>query len=354
MLRSILAHSTAFLLALCMGAAAEGRIGLVLPDRETTTRIADQMEAGATHAADLAGVELVRETDPCTAQGGEALARRLVRQSVSIVVGFVCTEAIEAALPVLAGAGIATITPAVRTDALTDRRERTGWLIYRLAPRADAERDAVAAILTRRWRDVLFAIVDDGTIYGRELAEALRFAAEQAGLQPVFFDTFRPQLDNQIGLVGRLRRAGATHVFVGGEREDIAIMARDAAGLDYDLTIATGEALRAAPGEVPLADGVLMIAIPEWERLADPETVAALRVAGIQPDGYTLPTHAAIEIAAGALQQAGGARTELNAILQDGPFETVLGPLRFDPRGDLDRDLYRLLRHQGGTFIEVE
>ncbi len=82
-----------------------------------------------------------------------------------------------------------------------------------------------------------FAIVDDGTIYGRELAESFRLAAEQAGLKPVFVDTFRPQMDNQIGLIGRLRKAGATHVFVGGDRDDIAIMARDAAELAADLTL---------------------------------------------------------------------------------------------------------------------
>ncbi len=75
----------------------------------------------------------------------------------------------------------------------------------------------------------------------------MRAAAEQAGLKPVFVDTFRPQLDNQIGLVGRLRKAGATHVFAGGDRDDIAIMARDAAELGVPLVIAGGETLRARP-----------------------------------------------------------------------------------------------------------
>ena len=98
----------------------------------------------------------------------------------------------------------------------------------------------------------MFAIVDDGTIYGRELAETFRAAAEQAALKPVFVDTFRPQLDNQIGLVGRLQKAGATHVFVGGDRDDIAIMGRDAAQLDAGIVFAGGETLRAPPGDVPL------------------------------------------------------------------------------------------------------
>ena len=93
---------------------------------------------------------------------------------------------------------------------------RTGWPVWRLGPRGDDERNAAASLLAKLWRDDPFAIVDDGTIYGRELAETVRSAAEQAVLKPVFIDTYRPDSDNQIGLVGRLKRAGATQVFVGG------------------------------------------------------------------------------------------------------------------------------------------
>ena len=58
---------------------------------------------------------------------------------MSVVVGFLCTEAIEAAMPILKDAGIPVITVGVRTDSLTDRKVKTGWPVFRLAPRADAE-----------------------------------------------------------------------------------------------------------------------------------------------------------------------------------------------------------------------
>ena len=86
---------------------------------------------------------------------------------------------------------------------------------------------------------------------------------KRAGLKPVFVDTFRPALDNQLALVNRLKKSGATHVFVGGDRSDIAILARDAAARKVPLTIAGGETLSAAPDDVPLADNVLMIGVPE-------------------------------------------------------------------------------------------
>ncbi len=180
-------------------------------------------------------------------------------------------------MPALKQAGIPVITIGVRTNSLTDNREKTGWPLYRLAPRADGEAVAVSRVIPALWREKPFAIIDDGTIYGRELAESLRSAVEQVQLKPVFLDVFRPQLDNQIGLIGRLRKAGATAAFVGGDRDDVAIMGRDSAELSAGIIFAGGEALRAASSGVPLAKGTIMIGLPEWSEIADPGVAYRIR-----------------------------------------------------------------------------
>ena len=263
--------------------------------------------------------------------------RDFAAAKVSVVVGFLCTEAIEAALPILKDANIPVITVGVRTESLTDRRAKTGWPVYRLGPRGDDERNAVATILTRLWQNELFAIVDDGTIYGREIAETLRAAAEQAALKPVFVDTFRPQLDNQIGLIGRLKKAGATHVFAGGDGDDIAIMGRDAGQLDAGITFAGGENMRTPPGDVPYAAGTLMIAPPEWADVADPKVLEAFAAQEIMPEGYTLPAYAAVEIAKAATAAGRNLRQATGRALTAHDFTTAIGPIRFDDKGDLSR-----------------
>lgn len=338
--------------AACGGAGAqEMRAGIVAPLSGASAILGRQVEAGARHAAAAAGIAVEVVDDACTAEGGADAAKKLSAAKVRVVVGFLCTEAVEAALPILKDAKIPVITPGVRTDSLTDRRKKTGWPVFRLAPRADAERTAVSALLPALWRTELFAIVDDGTIYGRELAESLRLAVEQAGLKPVFVDTFRPQLDNQIGLVGRLRKAGATHVFIGGDRDDIAIVGRDAAELGVPLTIAGGESLRAA-GEIPLAQGTLMIGLPEWADGADAALLAALAEEKIVPEGYVLPAHAAMEVAAAALKNAGDG--SVADALAAGKFATALGEIAFDDKGDLARSLYRLFRFDGTRFVAAD
>lgn len=351
-LAKVITATLAGLLAGLMAAQAQ-TIGVAAPLSGASEMLGRQVEAGATLAAEANGVGLVVADDACSADGGAEAARKFAAAKVNVVVGFLCTEAIEAALPILKDAGIAVITPGVRTESLTDQRDKTGWPVFRLGPRGDDERSAAAAMVTKLWRDALFAIIDDGTIYGRELAETVRASAEQAALKPVFVDTFRPQLDNQIGLVGRLRKAGATHVFAGGDGADVAIMARDAGKLGADMTFAGGEALRAVEGNVPYATGTLMVAQPEWAEVADRVATDAFTAAGIIPEGYALPAYAAVEVAVAAGRLAGSAVT-LPQALSGHEFATAIGPIRFDEKGDLTQNPYRTWRFDGRRFVPME
>ncbi|TIV96218.1 MAG: ABC transporter substrate-binding protein, partial [Mesorhizobium sp.] len=173
-------------LSLAASADAETLVGVAAPLSGPSAILGKQIENGAALAAETNGLAIKTADDACTADGAAAAAKEFVDAKVDIVVGFLCTEAIEAALPILKDANIPVITVGVRAESLTDRRAKTGWPVYRLGPRGDDERNAVATELTQLWRDELFAIIDDGTIYGREMAETFRAAAEQAALKPVF------------------------------------------------------------------------------------------------------------------------------------------------------------------------
>lgn len=340
-------------LPLTAGAHAETLVGVAAPLSGASAILGQQVEAGAAMAAEANGVTIKPVDDACTADGGAAAAKEFAADKVNVVVGFLCTEAIEAALPILKDANIPVITVGVRAESLTDRRAKTGWPVYRLGPRGDDERNAAATILTRLWQNELFAIVDDGTIYGREIAETFRAAAEQAALKPVFVDTFRPQLDNQIGLIGRLKKAGATKVFAGGDGDDIAIMGRDAGSLNAGITFAGGENLR-TPSDVPYATGTLMIAPPEWEEVADPKVMQAFAPRNIVPEGYTLPAYAAVEIAKAAMTDADSSGKSLAEVLTGHDFATAIGTIRFDEKGDLSQNPFRVFRFDGTRFVPME
>jgi len=145
-----LTTATAALFWLAASADAETLIGVAAPLSGPSAILGKQVEAGAGLAAEGNGIAIKAVDDACTADGGAAAAKEFVDAKVNVVVGFLCTDAIEAALPILKDANIPVITVGVRTESLTDRRAKTGWPLSRLGPRGYYERSAVAAKLSQR------------------------------------------------------------------------------------------------------------------------------------------------------------------------------------------------------------
>ncbi len=312
-------------------------IGISAPLSGPFTVLGRQITYGAQAAqAALGGeakIKLVIADDRCEADGGKEAASELAAANVSAVIGYLCTPALQGALPVFREGKIPVLTVGVRPVKILEDAKKNGDALFRLGPDSGGEAAALADLLLPLWRGENFAIIDDGTIHSRDLAESLRLAAEARGLKPLFTDTFRPAIDNQLALINRLKKAGATHVFVGGDRSDVAIMARDAAARGVPLTFAGGETLDAAPDDVPLADNVLMIGIP---RPAVSETSG---------EGYFSSAYAAVEI----LSRTGG---QADAI-RSGTHETILGSVSFDPNGGQSGNPYRLLVSKSGGFADT-
>jgi branched-chain amino acid transport system substrate-binding protein len=128
-------------------------------------------------------------------------------------------------------------------------------------------------------------------------------------------------------------------------------MARDAEQLGSEMTFAGGEVLRTDVGDVPLAAGTLMVGLPEWAENAEPQVVQAFNGRQIIPEGYILPAYAAVQIAAMALKPN---PVDVSAALQNTQFATVLGPVKFDPKGDLAESWYRVYRYDGSASVEME
>ncbi|MBB4001783.1 branched-chain amino acid ABC transporter substrate-binding protein [Aurantimonas endophytica] len=333
-------------------------IGVAAPLSGSEAILGEQLRSGVEAAvARLSGTdgraETVTADTACSAEGGRQAAETFVATDVAIVVGFLCTEALEAALPVLRTAAIPTLNVGVRANRLTDRRERTGDLIWRIAPRSDAEAAKVAQILASRWRDQPFGLVEDGSITARGLTDSVRRLLEEQGMVPQTIDNYRPAEEKQFALVRRLERTGVTRFVIAGDRPDIATIARDAGELGLELEIVGGESLLdEASIDVPLPDGVVAVAprmrFPELAGSADAPTPAD----DTAPKGYFGPAFAATEIAVAAVRAARESSRTVPAVLQSGAFATELGTVRFDAKGDSDLDLYRVFVWRGDRFAD--
>jgi branched-chain amino acid transport system substrate-binding protein len=117
-------------------------------------------------------------------------------------------------------------------------------------------------------------------------------------------------------------------------------MARSARDQGYPVQLIAGLSLATEEFGLiagPAADGALFIDQPDARgRTEAAPVVERFRAAGVEPEGYTLLTYGAIQAWAQAAEAAGS--LELQAViaaLREHQFDTVLGAIDFDDKGDL-------------------
>lgn len=332
--------------------AAGLKIAVVAPVDGPFALLGQQILDGARFQAEDRGSEIIAIAETCEPKDSESLTKALLASGAEAAIGFLCTESLEAALPALAEAGIPALTLSVRSDILMEDALKKKWPFFRLVPSAKAEAAKVVEIILSRWKNEPLGLIEDGTIHGRELVESVRSALAEIGLTPTFSDTYRPAQEQQVSLVRRLAKSGATHVFTGGDRADTAIIARDAAAEQVALTLMGGETLDAANLPVPLANGVLAVSLPDYATLPDAKnTVDAMTAAKLLPEGYVLPAFAAVTLLEQAKDQAGKDGGPVADALAKDPYQTVLGPIRFNASHELTDNPYRLLEWQYNRFV---
>lgn len=61
---------------------------------------------------------------------------------------------------------------------MEDASRTPGWPLFRLAPTTEDEAQKLTEIILRDWTSDAIALIEDGTILGRELADAIRNGLE--------------------------------------------------------------------------------------------------------------------------------------------------------------------------------
>ncbi len=330
-------------------AAAPLKIAVVAPQSGNFATLGDEVRQGAKISADRLGVEIALIDESCEAGSGPQIAASIREAGATAAIGFLCSESLDGALAPLKDAGVPAITLSVRWKGLMEDALKNGWPLFRMAPTVDDEAEKLTEIILRDWKSEAIALIEDGTIHGRELTETIRNSLEDRGLKPVFTDTFRPGQEQQIALVRRLRKAGVTSVFVGGDRADMSVIARDAATEKIDLNFLGGEALNAADQPVPLAEGVQAVLLPYV--VGSPQTTDG-NTSEPPREGYVQPAEAAISILADAAALSGAMGSPLVDTLVDTAFDTPIGPITFTTGHELADNPYRLMEWRRGGFVE--
>jgi branched-chain amino acid transport system substrate-binding protein len=299
-------------------------------------------------------IRIVKLDDQCDAEIAVAVAHKLVAEQVDFVVGHVCSDAAVPASQVYADAGIPMMTDAASNSQLT---ERGLWNIFRICGRDDVQGAMAGRYLADQWGHRKIAILHDGGMYGKGLAEQARKALNERGVTEVLFAQVDRDAADDTDVLNSIQAAQADVLYYAGFSQKGALLIEQLRERGDDLQFVTGdsglsEAYALIAGDA--GNGMLFTAdAPKPEQAT--ALLDAFHAEGREPDPRVFLTYAVVQAWAQAVEQAGSLDGDaVSDALHTGEFDTVIGKIGFDDKGDVTGvELFGWYRWQDGKASPV-
>ena len=301
-------------------------------------------------------IKLITEDDFCDADQAVAVAQKLLADGAVFVVGHYCSGASIPASNVYHAGGVLQISPGSTNPALTEQGRDN---VFRVIGRDDTQGVAAGNYLAEHWSNKKIAILHDGTTYGKGLAVETRKQLKLRGASEAVFRDYTPGKSDYSDVIAELSGAGISVAYVGGYHTEVALMVRTARDRGYPIQFISGDAM--ATEEFSLiagaaAEGTLFTFGRDARQ--NPEAAAVVerfRAENFEPAGYTLLSYGAVQVWAQAVEQAGSLElSKVIASLRDHQFDTVLGKVDFDEKGDLTDQTWVWYVFRGDAYVPLE
>jgi branched-chain amino acid transport system substrate-binding protein len=272
------------------------------------------------------------------------------------VIGHFCSSSSIPASDVYHETGVLQITPASTNPQFT---ERGLWNTFRVCGRDDQQGTVAGRYLAKAYQGKNVAILHDRTTYGKGLADETKKALNAAGVTERLYEAYTKGDKDFTALVTRMKQANIDVVYVGGYHNEAGLILRQMRDQGMSARLVSGDALVTDQFwgiTGPSGEGTLMTFNPDPRKMASAAPIVAkFRARNIDPEGYTLYTYAAFQVWAEAARKAGTTDSKkIAAVLKDNRFDTVLGPISFDRKGDvvgIDYVFYQW--NKDGTYSEM-
>ena len=290
--------------------------------------------------------------DACDPKQAVAVANKFVSEGVKFVAGHFCSGSSIPASQVYTEENILQISPASTNPKLTDEG---GSNVYRVCGRDDQQGIVAGTFLAKQYGNKKIAILHDKTAYGKGLADETKKQLNKMGVKEAMYEAYTAGEKDYSALVSKMKSEGIDVFYVGGYHTEAGLMVRQAREQGYNAQLVSGDALVTDEFWKITGDagsGTLMTFSPDprKNKMAAP-VVKEFRDGGYEPEGYTLYTYGAIQAWAQAVAKAGSTDTDkVEAALNSGQFDTVLGKIGFDQKGDVTAPGYVWYEWKDGTY----
>ena len=179
-------------------------------------------------------------------------------------------------------------------------------------------------------------------------------------MQEKLFESYNKGDKDFNSIVSRLKRENIDLVYVGGYHQEAGLIVRQMRDQGMKTLLMAGDAMNDkefASITGPAAEGTLFTFGPDPRNKTTAKAIVEkFKSKGIDPEGYTLYTYAAFQIWSQAVAKTSStdAKKVIDTI-KAGEWDTVLGKLSFDAKGDIKLLDYVVYRWDAkGNYAEIE
>ncbi len=364
MLKRTLAAAAVLALIAASPASAQIKIAAAGPMTGSNAAFGAQLKVGAEQAvADInakggvLGKQLVLSIgdDACDPKQAVSVANKFAAEGVVFVAGHFCSSSSIPASKVYTEEGILQITPASTNPKFT---EEGSWNTFRTCGRDDQQGAVAGAYIAKEFKGHNVAVLHDNSAYGKGLADETKKAMNKAGMTEVLYTAYVPGEKDYSALVSRLKQAKVDLIYVGGYHTETGLILKQAKQQGMNVTAMGGDALVTDEfWQISGVDGegtLMTFSSDPRNRPTAAAVVKEFTDKKVDPEGYVLYAYAAVQEWAQAATKAGTTDAKkVAAVLKAGKWDTVLGPISYDKKGDVTVSDYVMYIWHAGKYAEM-
>src|ERR1051326_1741319 len=320
---------------------------------------ADMALADINAAGGVLGKKLAIEVgdDACDPKQARAVGEKFAGMKVPFVAGHYCSSSSIPASEAYQDGNVLQITPASTNPTFTDRNM---WNTFRVCGRDDQQGSVAGEYVAKNFKGKNVAILHDKSTYGKGLADEMKKALNKAGAKEKMYEAYTQGDKDFNALVSKMKANNIDLIYVGGYHTEAGLILRQMRGQGMKTQVmVSGDAIAtnefwSITGDA--GEGMLFTFGSDPRKRPTPaEVVKKFKAKGIDPEGYTLYTYAAMQIWAQAVKKAGTTDAKKVAeVIRSGKWDTVLGPISYDKKGDITTVDYVFYKwNKDGKYDEI-
>jgi branched-chain amino acid transport system substrate-binding protein len=290
--------------------------------------------------------------DQCDPKQAVAVANQMVNRKVVFVDGHFCSGSSIPASEVYNAENVLMISPGSTNPKFTER----GLVnVFRVCGRDDQQGAVAGDFIADKFKGARVAVVHDKQSYSKGLADETMKQLQKRGVTLTLTDTVTPKEKDYSALVTKLKAANIDILFYGGYHSEAGLIVRQMRAQGLKTRLIGGDALVTQEFWTitgPFGEGTLMTFSPDPRK--NPKAAPVMQKfkdAGKSAEGYTLYSYGAVQVFVEAVRRVGAVDIpKIRDLLKKEKFDTVLGEVSFDAKGDVKAPGYVFYEWKNGTY----